>query len=575
MKRKSIALLSTILAGAVVLTGCGTKKDDTKKSNDAAKTVKANEVKKATEVSKLPQVAKDRKDTLIVGGDAPKGKFNPLYSDSVYDGYITDLIFEGLITNDAEGNPIPALASKWDISNDGKTYTFTLVDGAKFSDGTEVTADDVAFTYTAFCDPKYDGPRVDAVEKLQGYKEYKEGTATSVSGIKVIDKKTVSFTLTQVKGPGIYDFAYGILPKAVYNFEKGNMQKIKDSFLKPVGAGEFKFVEFKQGESVTLEKNDKFYKGAPKIAKIIYKVTNDKTNVQELSAGQVDVNRITANANTVKMVQSAGFLDQQIFTANNYNYIGLNTRLPMFSDKKVRQALMYGLRRDEFVQSYYQGYGTVANTHNAPTSWVDPTGLNEYKYDVDKANKLLDEAGWKMNDSTKIREKDGKPFEIHWLATSDNKMMESLIPIVKEDWKKLGINVITDMLDFNTVSEKVYDKQDFQMYAMGWSLSVDPDPSGIFAKSQDTLGGYNSVGWHPDKSEELIAKGLGTTKQDERKAAYQEWTKLINDEVPYLFIVNPKQVWGVSSRVKGMEISAFRDWTYDAYKAELVDPTAK
>ncbi|WP_160673440.1 ABC transporter substrate-binding protein [Clostridium sp. C8-1-8] len=574
MKRKSIALLSTILAGAIVLTGCGTK-DSAKKNNNAAASQKANEVKKATDASKLPQVAKDRKDTLIVGGNAPKGKFNPIYSDSVYDGYVTSLIFEGLISNDEQGNPTQALASKWDISQDGKTYTFTLVDNAKFSDGTPVTADDVAFTYTALCDPKYDGPRTDAVEKLQGYKEYKEGSATSVSGIKVIDKNKISFTLTEVKGPGIYDFGYGIMPKSVYNFEKGNMQKIKDSFLKPIGAGPYKFVDFKQGESVSFEKNDNYYKGAPKIAKIIYKVTNDKTNVQELSAGQVDVNQVTTNANTVKMVQGAGFLDQQIFSANNYSYIGLNTRLPMFSDKKVRQALMYGTRRKDFVDSYYQGYATVANTHNAPTSWVEPTGINEYTYDLDKANKLLDEAGWKLNASTKIREKDGKPFEVHWLATSDSAVIQALIPIVKEDWTKLGIKLVTDAMDFNTISEKVYDKQDYQMYAMSWSLSTDPDPSGIFSKSQDVLGGYNSVGWHPDKSEELITKGLGTTDQKVRKEAYQEWCKLINDEVPYLFLSNPKQIWAVSSKVKNLNISAFRDWTYDIYKVELTDPSAK
>ncbi|WP_242850096.1 ABC transporter substrate-binding protein [Clostridium polynesiense] len=508
MKRKSIALLSTLLAGSMVLSACGKPQpgdNNATKPGQPNKEKKISEIIKAEDPAKLPATAKERKDTLIVGITAPSGKFNPIYSDSVYDGYVTDLIFNGLVTNDKEGLPVPLVAKEWKLSEDNKTYTFTLKEGVKFSNGDELTAEDVAFTYTALCDPKYDGPRADAVEKLVGYKEYKEGNATEVTGIKVIDKYNISFTLTEVKAPAIYDFIYGIMNKKVYGFEKGGIQKIKDLFLKPMGSGAYKLTEYKPGQTVSLTKNDGYFKGTPKIPNIIMKVTNAQTNIQELQAGTVDIDRIPANTKNISMLKQAGFLDLQLFPDNGYGYLGLNTRLPKFKDKKVRQALMYGLDRKSFVDSYYNGYADVCNIPISPVSWAYNEDVEKYPYNLEKAKQLLDEAGWKVGADGK-REKDGEKFVIHWKTYTGSKYVDNLIPIVKDNWGKLGIEVIPELVEFATLSEKVYDKQDFEMYNMAWSLSIDPDPSGIFGKSQDILGGFNSVGWHPDKSEELIKK---------------------------------------------------------------------
>ncbi len=568
MKKKSVAVLTSLLASAMLLSACSQPAPGRNGGSSDGESKKTNQVIAASDPSKLPETAKNRKDTLIVGITAPSGKFNPIFADSTYDNYVTSLVFSGLVTNDDEGLPVGDVAESWEISEDQKTYTFKLKEGIKFSNGDELTAEDVAFTYTALADPDYDGPRADAVETLLGYEEYNKGNAKEIAGIKVIDKSNISFTLKEVKASAIYDFAYGIMSKNYYGFEKGGIQKLKDMFLKPMGSGAYKLSDYKPGATVSFEKNDGYFKGAAKIPNIIMKVTNAQTNIQELEAGTVDIDRIPANEKNVTVLKNDGFLNLQLFEQNGYGYIGLNTRLPKFSDVKVRQALTYGLDRKSFNDLYYTGYAVVPNSQFASSSWAYTEDLNSYDYDVEKAKSLLDEAGWKLSDDG-FRYKDGEKFTIKWMTYTGSKYVDTLIPILKDNYQKIGIEVVPELVEFSTLSSRVFDKQDFEMFNMAWSLSIDPDPSGLFAASQDTLGGFNSVGWHPEKSEELLAKGLATTNLEERAEIYKEWSKLFNEELPYILLNRSMDMYAVSSRVKNINISAFKDWTYDIHLAEL------
>ncbi|WP_072989578.1 ABC transporter substrate-binding protein [Clostridium cavendishii] len=566
MKRKSIAVLSVLLASSVMLTACGKKADDAGKKADD-KTAQQLKREAAADPKKLPDVAKNRKDTLVVGTVNPSGKFNPLYADTTYDGWVSELIFDGLLGNDEKGLPTKLLAKDYTVKDD-KVYTFTLND-AKFSDGTEVTSDDVVFTYTALSDPKYDGISNAAVQKIKGFKEYNQGDAKTLEGVKAIDKKTVEITLSEVRAAAPNDFTLGIVPKHIYNFEKGNIQKLKDKFLQPVGCGPYKFKEFKKGEYVSFEKNDGYFRGAPKIPNIIMKVTNLATNIQELQAGSVDVDLVSPKPESVQLLKSSGFIDVLSYPANKYLYIGMNLRNDMFKDKKVRQALTYGLNRQGAVDAFFKGYAQVINTHTSPVAWAQPSKVNEYKYSADEANKLLDEAGWKLNKDTKIREKDGKKFEIHFKASNTQPFNDSLIPILKECYEKLGVQVIAEQVEFASLSENVFDKQNFEMYTMGWGLTPEPDPTQVFHTTGDVLGGSNAVGWHPAKSDELIEKGIHTTNVEERKKIYAEWMELLNEEAPYIFLANPKDVMAISSKVKNFNPSSFVHWTADIHKVEI------
>lgn len=570
MKKKVTIFLSLAMSMTLLFSGCG-------KSGlgGAGKDLKASEVMAAVSPEKLPQTAENRKDTIIIGFTAPEGKFNPIYSSSVDDSYVTDLVFEGLMSNDVQGNPIGLVAKKWAISEDNKTYTFTLNKGIKFSNGEELTAKDVEFTYTAICDPKYDGSRTDAVDKLVGYKEYNKGDAKTVTGIKVIDDYTISFTLTDVKAPALSsDFGYGIMCKSNYTFEKGNVAKLKELFLKPMGSGPYLFKAYKAGQEADFDKNPTYWKGEAKINKLILKVTNSQTMIQSLSAGEVDIDRVATSPENIQMLKTAGFVNMQLYPQNGYGYIGLNLKDERLKDVKVRQALTYGLNRKGFIDARYKGYAEICNAPVSQVSWAYTDEITKYAYDPVKANALLEEAGWIKKDDG-YRYKDGKKFVIHWMTYQGSKYVEMLIPIVKENWKAIGIDVVPELMEFNTLCTKVFDEQKFEMFNMSWSLSIDPDPSGIFSVKQAELGGYNPGNWINPESEKLMADALKTTDTKERTKLYKEWLKIFTNDVPYILLDQSKEMWAVSSRVKGISLSPYIKFTQQIAGAELIVPKAK
>lgn len=574
MKKKLSAFLALLVCVSLFVTACGNKdtaKNNTEKTKEKnVAEISQSEVIKASDPSKLPEAAKARKDTLVVGFTPPEGKLSPIYSSSADESTVTGLIFgDGLVDTDEKGLPIPGLAEKWEVSEDNKTYTFYMKKGVKFSNGEEITADDIAFTYTAIADPAYDGPRMDAVKDFLGYEEYNQGDAATVEGIKVIDEYTISFTLKNIKAPAIYDFGYAPLCKSYYNFEKGQFAKHKEQLLSPMGAGPYTLKEYLAGQSVSLEANKDYWKGSPKIKNIIFKGTTAETQVQELVTGGVDIQRIGAKPENINKLKGEGFIELQLYPENGYGYIGLNTKRPQLSDKRVRQALVYAINRQGFVDLYFKGNAIVMNTALSPVSWAYSDKVNPYPYDSEKAKELLDEAGWAVGKDG-YRYKDGEKLKLSWLTYTGSKYVETLIPIVQNNLKEVGVEVVPELMEFGTLSTKVYEEQDFDMYNMAWTLSIDPDPMGIFGKEQCALGGFNSVSWAPDKSVELMKAGLVETDQEKRTKIYQEWAELINDEAPYIFLDAGKEMMAISSRVKGVNCATYVSWQKNVHLLELV-----
>lgn len=574
MNKRIINCILTLTMMAVGLAGCNIKNSKKPEINNIDKNFKKEattyeEIIKAKAPNNIPDKAKKRKDTLVVGINSPTGKFNPIYCNSMYDAWVCDLVFEGLIKSDEQGKPVGNLASEWSISDDGKIYSFKLKDNIKFSNGTELTAEDVAFTFTSLCDPSYTGIHAKSFKKLKGYNEYIMGSSSKVSGIKVQDKNSISFIFEEPKASLIYEFDLGILSKEYYKFEKGEIKTINEKLLKPMGSGAYIFNDFKPGKEILMKRNENYWNGTPQVPYIVMKINEGSSNIKALINGDLDIERVTAVPQNVKILQETGFLNLHLYDNNGFQYIGLNLRKTKFKDKRVRQALLYALDRNTFINSYYGEYGSAFNAPFFKESWAYPKEINEYKYNKEKAAKLLEEAGWILKKDGWRYNKQGERFTVKWYTYDNNKHVETLLPKLKENWRAVGIEVVEEFMDFTSLVETVYEKRDFDMYNMSWSLSYDPDPSTIFSMSEDTEGGYNAVGWRNKQSEELINEALKEMNIDKRKVIYDRWGKLANEELPYLYLNQNKEMYAVSSRVKNLKLSPYLDWTANICRLKL------
>lgn len=579
MKKRLLMVLSLVLALTLVLAACGSKPDaegdkSTTEQGQTATEGTTNEdglvtegVIAAEDPSLNPEAALARKDTMIIGTTDPSGIFNPLFAESAYDSYITESIFASLLRPQKDGSYEPWLADM-SVSDDNKTFTFAIKDGAKFSDGQPVTAEDVAFTITMLYDKDYDGPS-DVMQHapLVGAQEYKDGTATSIAGIKVVDEKTIEFTTTDVKVLATSVFGTtGIMPKHVYGdaYKQGNLGGIRDLFTKPVGAGPYALTEYHPGQEVRLVANENYIEGTPAIKNMIFKTTTEETAMQLVQTGETDFQDGTVSKDQVEEIQALGFADQVLNPTNGYGYIAFNNNDPKYADPKVRQALTYGLNRQEIIDIVFQGYANTVNIPQSKVSWAYTDEVNGYEYDPEKAKQLLDEAGWVVG-ADGIREKDGVKFKINFSASSPNSVNEALIPVAQKNYKDLGIEFVADQMDFNTILDK-YNKGNYEMLFLASSLTPDPqDSEGTFR----TGGSQNKTGYSNPKIDELYQKAGSTLDQEERKGYFKEIYQTINEDLPMMFVYQRRDLWVVNSRIEGFDISPLRHYSFELGKLSI------
>ncbi|MBK5508407.1 ABC transporter substrate-binding protein [Bacillus sp. TH12] len=549
MRKVFKGLLFTFLSTSVLLAGCAQEETST---NEATKMPKVkDEFIKASDKAKSPAKAKERKDTFVVGMPSPGGIFLPHFMENGWDGNITQAIFAPLVGLDKEGKPIPILAKKWDISEDQLTYTFHLKDDLKFSDSSPLTADDVAFTLTLLHDPTYSGATDISQTAIKGGQAYKEGKATSIEGIQVIDPKTITITTEKVNAQTLSLIGGEVISKAYYGkeYKQGNLEYLKELYGKPMGAGAYKLDKYIPGQEVRFVANENYFEGKPKIEHFIYKITKGDTKLQQFQAGEVDYDGFTTNAETIEQLKELGFANVSVYTGSSYGYIKMNYKKSYFKDKRVRQAFIYGLERQKVIDTYFQGYASLVNVPITPVSWAyTEEGINKYEYNLEKAKKLLDEAGWKAG-SDGIREKDGQKLKVSYFASSASKINDVMIPVMKEDYKKIGVDFNPEYMDFNTMISKVI-KGDYDL-AMVSTPMID-DPSGTIEEFVSTSK-RNYDGYHNPKVDELAKQALETLDIEKRKEIYKKLYQELSEDPPVIFLNNSKVVSAHNARIQGLQ----------------------
>lgn len=547
-RKKTIALVMTATLGISILTGCSSKNGKT----DAAVNPKS-------------------KDSIVYAlTSSPTGIFNPLLNDTVYDDAVIDLTYNSLLSFDEKLNPKSDLAESYSVSDDNLSITFKLKNNIKWNDGKPFTAEDVAFTFTSLANKDYTGSKYGDVEKLKGANAYHEGNADKVEGIKVIDNNTIKFTFEEPYSPGLTNLgSMGIIPKHIWEkVPVAQWKDQKDLLTKPVGTGPYEVLSFNEGQDVQFKKNDDYFDGDVKTEKFIFKVTNEDTAQVELLNGTVDViDASNLKKKDIDELESKG-MEVTSYDNNLIQYMGFNLRDEKFQDQKVRQAFMYALDREAMVDKLLDGNGQVVNTPMLPSSWAypDKSTLNDYKHNVEKAKKLLKEAGYEDRDKNGIVEdKNGKELKATLSYPTGNALREQTAPIIQANLKDIGVQIELENMEFSALMDKVVANHDFELYLMGNNLSLDPDPKPYWhstsASDEKGNSAWNISSFKNDQADNLIEQGISVFDKNQRKEIYSQFGELLNDEVPWAYLYSQNIRKAYNPHLNNFKPSIFNDFS--------------
>lgn len=557
MMKKSVTLLSGVLMASLLFTACSSGGADNSSSSAEAGTTQAQQspaltsLFKAPDLAKLPATAQQRTDTIIMALTDPAGAFTPYFHQSGYDGNVSSLLYAPLVTTDDKGLPAPNLAESWDLSKDQRTYTFHLHKDLKFSDGSPLTADDVAFTWTILHDKSYDNDSLIPTLGIVGGDDYKAGKATTISGIKVIDPQTISVTIAKPNATALLTLGSDVLSKAYYgkDYKFGELEYIKKLHQTPLGNGPYVLTKFIPGQEVRFTANENYFKGAPKTKNFIYK-TSEGDTWQYVETGEIDFASFSATQENIDKLKSLGFVDILPYTPSTYSFLQANLEHEALKDKKVRQAIAYGLDRQSIYVDANQGAGEIANIPAAPISWAYTTdGINPYAYSAEKANQLLDEAGW-VAGADGIREKDGQKLTLHYLG-SKSPQTDIFIAVATENFKAIGVDFQPEVFaDFNSLASKV-EGGDYDLASFSTPMLTDPS-DGLVQFLDGEIKGYDNP-----EFVKLYNEALATNDIEQRKKIYADIFKLLNDDLPVIFTNYKKVVYAYNGRIQDLTVSPF------------------
>jgi peptide/nickel transport system substrate-binding protein len=457
---------------------------------------------------------------------------------------IQGMIFDPLLATDQQGNPIPALATKWSYNKSTMTYTFDLRKGVKWHDGKPFTADDVVFSYNMFMNPK-------SINSYIG----DFGTIKSVTKVNAYQVKMQMKSKDALIETNVFAAA-NIIPK--HKFPKGVEDFNKNNTLhrNPIGTGPFKFKEWKTDERVVVVANTNYWDGRPYLDEVVTRILPD-ANVEAINLikGDVDwVERLTAA--TIAQVAKDKDLKIIKYDYGQFDYIGFNTQVAPFNDVKVRQALTYGINRQSIVDKIYLGKAYLASGPFHPKLPQNNTAVKPYPYDQKKAASLLDAAGWKMKDG--VRQKNGKKLEFDFYFNNGNKEREKIGLLAQQEWAKLGVKVKVRGLEWSIFLDR-YEKGELDMYTLGWSgYDGNVEHKGFFHSTNiptATKSGNNQNRIKDPKIDKYLESYIAEESRSKRTAIYREMHKYMADNATLIWTVHPMRNMGIDKDLKGIKTS--------------------
>ncbi|PWB71909.1 MAG: hypothetical protein C3F15_11830 [Holophagae bacterium] len=456
--------------------------------------------------------------SLIVPGNDPNTVLDPIQVGDVSTSEYVVEIFGGLVTLDPELNVQPDIAQSWEVTNGGKTYTFKLRDDVVFHTGNtrRVTAEDVKYSIERAADPVNASPTVRAyLGNIVGVRDRFENKASNVSGVKVIDERTIQIDLIEPSDFFLSELTY---PVAFVVDREQIESNPRNWTQKPNGTGPFRLAEFKPAERIRIVKNDRYHLGAPKLDEVIFELgggslltryENDEIHIGGFPASLLDSVKDGSNklAKEYRAVPNMAVF-----------YFTLNPQQPPFDDPKVRQAFAMTLDRETINSVLLYDAYRVADGFLPPDMPGYTESVHSYEYNVARAKQLLSESRYAGNMPRVVL-----TFSGSGAAPGD------LLVAIQQGWQDaLGVNIELQAIDTSAFLREQR-RGTFQMHSDGWSADY-PDPEDFLGKLFASDSTLNYTRYKNDEVDKLLLAARVETDRTKRYQMYAEAEQLIMDD---------------------------------------------
>jgi peptide/nickel transport system substrate-binding protein len=464
--------------------------------------------------------AQDDEATIIIATLGEAQTINPFTTQESEGDWRCKMLFDRFVRLDPTTYaPIPGLAASWTI--DGLKFTFALQPNAKFSDGSDVTADDVAFTIKGHLAPTTGSSRQGLYSFIAGAQEYIAGSAQDVSGIVVVDPKTLEVTLAQPDASFLLNLRYiYVAPKALLD---GKSLTDDPFFQNPVGAGPFVFQSWDTGADFVATKNPHFWQtGKPLLNSFTHRVIADSQSiVLALQSGDVDASIYPVPTAAEELKQNED-LEVLVPPFNSPNGWMFNLKNEWLAKKEVRKAIAMALDTAQFANDSLLGLGKPGNGPIAPDSWAYDPDLTPIPYDVEAAKALIAQAD--MPEGTQIR----------FIVNQGNVLREDWLTFTQQALKEIGIEVVPEVIEYATLVDRVTGSLDYDACGVDFYSST-ADPASEIYRSFYTGSPGNYFSYSNPELDALLDQARAELDIEKAKPIFKQIQAIIMDDVPMFF----------------------------------------